>query len=272
MPRKKVEKYEIVKTFELYSGEVKVEFRPNSPRKRYTIFDKNERVRVPSVTAITNRRDKPGLIPWAVENCLTICREKILPDQIHGAQFLEEVWKEAGSKYRDVKKKAADVGTLAHDALERYFTEKDSVPPLADTPVRARYDEAVKWFNGNEVESVAVERPVYSRKYGYCGTLDNISRVKRVLSMLDYKSSRHIYNTYVSQVAAYIKAYEEEMGEHVEQVYILKIDEDRTRPFKYNREQIEIAFEGFLGLLADYNADRFLGKPEEEEVDWISAL
>src|ERR1700758_110088 len=117
MPRQKQdEKDEIVKEFFLYAGDVRIEFRPDRPRKRYTIFDKGEKVKAPSVTTITNLQDKSGaLMHWAVDNAVTVCEQKIQADQIHGPQYLADVWKEAREKYKDVKKKAADVGTLAHD-------------------------------------------------------------------------------------------------------------------------------------------------------------
>lgn len=265
-----------IQTSSLYDGEVVIEFNPNAKRNRYKITDCGVLVKPtpPSVTTITDLKDKSGpLQHWAVNCCLEICRERIKPDQIHGPAFLEEVWIDAKENYRKVKKKAADAGTLAHHALESYFSvpPEDFAPPLAGTPVRARFDEALKWFAGYEIESVATERRVYSRKYGYTGTLDHLSRVNRILSLLDYKAAKNVYSTYVFQASAYLKAYEEETGERIEQVYILKIGEDKTTPFHYNREQIEIAFEGFLGLLQMYKADKTLGKIKPEE-DWISLL
>jgi len=263
-----------IETSHLYNGEVVITFDPNKSRNRYTVTDKGEKVKPPSVTTITDQKDKSApLMRWAVNCAISICRERVLPDQIHGPQFLEDVWKEATEKYKDVKKKAADVGTLAHRSLENYFKlpPEEFAPPLADTPVRARFDEAVKWFNSHEIKSVCTESRVYSRKHNYIGTLDNLSYVDGILSLVDYKAAKSVYSTYVFQTAAYLKAKEEETGQRAEQIFILQIGEDRTIPYHYNREQIDIAFDGFTGLLQMYNADKKLGKIKPQDL-WIEEL
>jgi len=257
-----------------YGGEVVITFDAAAKRNRYTVEDCGVVLKPtpPSVTSITDLKDKSGpLMAWAVNCCLEICRQNVLPDQIHGAQFLEDVWAKAKAEYRNVKKKAADTGTLAHDALWRYFTlpREDFAPPLADTPVRARFDEAIKWFDSHTIKTVCAETRVYSRKHGYTGTLDNLSYVDDVLSLVDYKAAKSVYSTYIFQAAAYIMAREEETGEKIPQIYILQIGEEATVPYRYNREQIETAFEGFLGLLQMYKADKKLGKIVPEEKDWL---
>lgn len=257
-----------------YGGDVVITFDAAAKRSRYTVEDCGELIKPPpvSVTTITDLKDKSApLMGWAVNCCLEICRQNVLPDQIHGAQFLEDVWVKAKAEYRNVKKKAADTGTLAHDALWRYFTlpREDFAPPLSDTPVRARFDEAVKWFSDREIKTVCAENRVYSRKHGYTGTLDNLSYVDGVLSLVDYKAARSIFSTYVYQTAAYIMAREEETGEHIDQIYILQIGEEATVPYRYDRAQIEIAFEAFLGLLQMYKADKKLGKIVPQEKDWL---
>ncbi len=272
-----MEETQAVQTSLLWNGEVEIQFNPTAKRNRYKITDRGVLLKPPpvSVTTITDLKDKSGpLMYWAVNNAIMVCEEKILPDQVHGAGFLLDVWKEARQKYKDVKKKAADAGTLAHHALENYFSQppEEFAPPLAGTPVRARFDEALKWFASHRIESVACERRIYSRKYGYTGTLDHLSRVDSILSLLDYKAAKNVYSTYVFQIAAYIMAYEEETGERIEQAYILQIGEDRTIPYLYNRAQLETAFEGFLGLLQMYKADKSLGKMKPQELDWIEAL
>ena len=211
---------------------------------------------------------------WAVNCAISICREKVQPDQIHGQQYLEDVWKEATEHYSSVRKKAADAGTLAHYALERYFKDapEDFAPPLAGSPVRARFDEAVKWFGSRKIQNVCTESVVYSREHNYIGTLDNLSYVDDVLSLVDYKAAKSIYSTYLFQTSAYIRARAEETGQKAEQIYILQIGEEKTVPYRYGPAEIETAFEGFLGLLQMYKADKKLGRIKPEEKDWIDEL
>ncbi len=264
-----------VKISHLYGGEVVVKFDPNAKRDRYKVTDGGEKVKPPSVTTITNLKDKSSpLMKWAVNCAISICREKVLPDQIHGQQFLEDVWKEATENYSTVRKKAADVGTQVHYSLERYFKDPPEVfaPPLAGTPVRARFDEAIKWFNARPIKNICTESVVYSRKHNYIGTLDNLSKVSNVLTLVDFKAAKSVYSTYIFQAAAYIMAHAEETGEKAEQIYILQIGEEKTIPYRYGPAEIETAFEGFLGLLHMYNAEKTLGRIKAEESDWIDDL
>jgi len=257
-----------------YNDEVVICFDPIAKRGRYVITECGEVIKPspPSVTTITGLADfgkSTALQAWAVNMCLEVVRARIKPDEIHGAQFLEEAFADAKANYRDFTKQAADVGTMAHAALERYFTDPEAPPPIAGTPVRARFDEALKWFASHNIQHICSERAIYSRKYKYTGRLDHVSKVDQVLSIVDFKASRHIYKTYALQVAAYANAYEEETGEKIEQAYILQIGEEETTPYFLDRSQLDIGFKGFLGLLDLYNSDKMLGTLKPQEKDWL---
>lgn len=256
-----------------YNDEVVISFDPIAKRNRYVITDCGVPLKsVPSVTTLTGLADfgkSTALQAWSVNKCLEVVRERVKPDEIHGAQFLEEVFADAKANYRNFTKEAADVGTMAHAALERYFTDPDAPPPIADTPVRARYDEALKWFAAHNIEHICSERAIYSRKYRYTGRLDHVSKVDQVLSIVDFKASRHIYKTYCFQVAAYARAFEEETGQRIEQAYILQIGEEETTPYLLDSSKLDVGFKGFLGLLDVYNSDKMLGTLKPEEKDWL---
>lgn len=257
-----------------YNDDIVISFDPIAKRNRYVITDCGEILKPspPSVTTLTGLADfgkSSSLQAWAVNKCLEIVRERVKPDEIHGAQFLEEAFADAQANYRNVTKEAADVGTMAHAALERYFTDPEAPPPIANTPVRARFDEALKWFAAHNIEHICSEKAIYSRKYKYTGRLDHVSKVDKVLSLLDFKASRHVYKTYAMQIAAYAHAYEEETGQRIEQAYILQIGENETTPYFFDRSKLDVGFKGFLGLLDVYNCDKMLGTLKPEEKDWL---
>ena len=263
----------------LYGGEIVVSFNPDAKRNRYTVTDCGAKIKPapPSVTTICGLADfgkSTALSAWSVNMCLEVLRERIKADQIHGAQFLEEAFADAKANYRNVKKKAADVGTLAHFALERWFAnDPHFAPPLAGTPVRACFDGAVNWWNSHAIKNVSTETVVYSRKHEFIGTFDNLSEIGGVLSLLDYKSSKHVYATFVAQLAAYVLAYEEEHPvTRIEQAVVLQLAEDGAKPYIYNRRQLEDAQRAFLALLDLYRWEKALGKMKPEEIDWIDAL
>ncbi len=264
----------------LYGGEVRVEFSPDNKRSRYKVFDQGEQVKPSpvSVTTVTSLADfgkSSALQSWAINMCLEVLRERIKPDQIHGAQFLEAAFADAKANYRNVKKTAADVGTQAHYALERYFSgDPDHAPPLPGTPIRACYDSALEWYGQRKIETICNEGRVYSRKTKVIGTLDHLARVSNVPSILDFKASKHVYSTYVMQISAYLHMWEEmnPAEPKIEQAYILQLGDDGAKPFKYDREQLDAAYEAFLGLLSVYEWNRKLGTMKPEGKDWIEEL
>jgi hypothetical protein len=276
MAKKKQKPDEIVEVSELWGGSVRIEFRPASKRNRYTIYDNNEVHKgVPSVTSITSVADfgkSNALSSWAARMAVEVLRQRIKPDEIHGAQFLEEAFNDAQRNFRDIKQTAADNGSLAHAALERHFKEPDSPPPLAGTIIRNLYDSALEWFASHDIKPVAQEAKVYSKKHRFCGTLDGLSYIDGILSLVDYKSSRHVYKPYEMQIAAYSRAYEEEHGCNIEQAWILKIEEEQVVPYKYDRQQLDAAYSAFLALLSVYNWEKSSGKMVVQKKEWWEEL
>jgi hypothetical protein len=66
---------------------------------------------------------------------------------------------------------------------------------------------------------------VYNSKDGYAGTLDSLILLKdKRIALLDYKTSKYIYDTYELQVAAYIRAYEEMQKAKIDTAFILRFD------------------------------------------------
>lgn len=264
----------------LYNGEVRVEFRPDNKRSRYKVFDKDIQVKpspvsVTTVTGIADFGKSQALQGWAIRMAMEVLRDRIKPDQIHGAQFLEEAFADAQANYRNVKKAAADVGTQAHYALERYFSgDPDHAPPLSGTPVRACYDSALDWYNQRQIETVCNEARVYSRTHKVIGTLDHLAKVDQVPSLVDFKASKHVYSSYVMQISAYVHIWEEmnPSEPRIEQAYLLQLGEVEATPFLFNREQLDTAYEAFLGLLRTYEWNRKLGELKPVEKDWADTL
>lgn len=258
-----------------YGGDVVITFDAAAKRSRYTVEDCGVVLKPapPSVTTITGLADfgkSVALQSWSVRMCMEVLRQRIKPDEIHGAQFLEEAFADAQTNYRNVTKAAADTGTLTHAALERHFTDPESPPPLADTPVRACYDGALEWYGQRDIETLGNEIRVYSRKHKTTGTLDHLARVGGVVSLLDFKAAKSLHTPYVMQLAAYRAFYMEEFPAiNIEQAWILQLHDDGAKPYKYTSEQLDAAYESFLNLRGVYQWNRDLGKMEQEQKDWL---
>jgi hypothetical protein len=120
------------------------------------------------------------------------------------------------------------------DALKHL---QDVVKPSDDTmkTLRVIYESFVKWWESlcrsHRVQVIWTEQPVYSRKFGYCGTLDICLMVDGKVIVLDFKTTNRstkaplgVYAEYFLQLAAYSYALQEETGEIVNDIGIIGVD------------------------------------------------
>ena len=144
---------------------------------------------------------------------------------------------------------ASDTGHSAHDWIEQYIKsvlkndQERKHELLAKFPKDERAAScciaAVTWMAEHNVRWIHTERKCYSRKYRYAGTMDGLARIdscsdpnccrepfKDRLSIVDWKTSNHLYIEYLFQTAAYQQAYEEETGESVEDRWVIRLGKD----------------------------------------------
>lgn len=159
-------------------------------------------VQVPGVTTITGLLNKPFLIKWA--NDL-------------GLQGIDS------TAYRD---EAADIGKLAHEVI---MCELRGQPLLtADFTANqiTRASHALNayhlWRRDFDLKAVLVEQPLVSEVYRYGGTIDCLATLNGRLELIDYKTSKAIYDEHFLQVAAYWKLLEEH-GYQIQGARILRI-------------------------------------------------
>jgi hypothetical protein len=85
------------------------------------------------------------------------------------------------------------------------------------------------WKAKHNVEFLISERFVYSKKHGYVGILDIVAIVDGKRYLVDIKTSNNIYMLeYGMQTSAYLKAYEEETGEKLDGIIIVKFAKEDT--------------------------------------------
>jgi hypothetical protein len=158
----------------------------------------------PSVTAILKGGvPAPFLVQWAAKAAAeyaiaNLDRLALLPP----GQAVREV-KRAPWTARDA---AADLGTAVHALIEAQATgrPRPELPPEAG-PLVAAFDQ----FTADHRPAwVASEATVFSRRYGYAGTLDAIAGLasRPGLVLLDVKTGRGVYPEAALQLAAYAHA------------------------------------------------------------------
>ena len=152
--------------------------RKTQPRYRRANGD-----RVPRVSAILGVLDKPALVRWAWRL---------------GTQ---------GVDIEDVRRETASAGTLAHEAIAAELggpsVDADYYTATEQDGARAAIIQWRAWRAEHEVQPVLIEQPLVSEQLGYGGTPDVCAYVDGRLEVIDFKTSRRVYDNHVVQLAAY---------------------------------------------------------------------
>jgi hypothetical protein len=222
-----------------------------------------------NVTGVTDKisvGDKTGmLMGWAVEEAMNHLDEnwpaviaegqKLARLELSESQF-QEIIKAAKGAHRRKKKDAATVGGDAHDWIDKHIKAQVSFGEAPPMPTEPRVLNAVQAYlafeSDRRVHYVASERKVYSRKYGYVGTLDRLVVIDGVLGIEDLKTSNSWRNEYACQISAYEMAYMEEFPESKIEKRLgimLSKEEVEFEVIELPVEQREEDFAAFLGAL-----------------------
>lgn len=153
---------------------------------------------------------KPALLPWGIkmvaEGAVEFADQlpaMIAADRDGAIRFLK------GLPYA-TRDKAADLGTLVHEAAEAHALGKP-MPPVPDE-VRPYLTAFERFLADFQPEILATEASVYNRTEHYAGTLDMIARLTLPLAedpavfILDAKSGKGVYPEVGLQLAAYRNA------------------------------------------------------------------
>lgn len=178
---------------------------------------------VPGVTSITGIIDKSGpLIYWAVNLATDYLKNIIQAGTIISYGHIEE----AASQHTIKKEDAANAGTLVHKWAERFITGKETGENIEDPRIKNGVFAFLKWVKDTNIKFRDSEFIVYSKKHKYAGILDLVAEIDGKLVLVDFKTSKSIYNEMRYQVAAYQCAYEEMTGNKIDHRIIVRFDKE----------------------------------------------
>lgn len=236
-------------TYNLYNGEVELVY--NDSDHSYRVDDEI----IYGVTSITGSIAKPALINWAVK--LTKEKTKDIIKEIGWKKFSEDLdgyLYQAGGEHYRVSKETRELGTRVHDIAKRWQTKDADYQKLTAEMLQAESDKErlsyialLKFFDEYDLEPSSLESKCYSKKYGYAGTIDYEGMVNGKYTIMDYKTSGGIYESYYLQATAYAQAKKEE-GVDVEQTAIVRVAKDGELEVEIVKDW-EKYLEPFLGAL-----------------------
>jgi hypothetical protein len=226
-------------TFEsylFYKGTV--ELRYNDHLHQYLRIVGNKMFPIESVTTIVRIPDKSErLIPWSAKvmgekliGQLPIVRTQRGQLMVSAMPYERMFTLIADSKsaHKDRLNEAADIGKQAHRFLEQHILfelgrlAQPPVPPT-DPQVLSCIEGAYQWMDQHRVIWTQTERKVFSWRWQFAGTMDGLCFVNSCddplccptpfenrLSLIDFKSSNFLSESFVMQVSAYVAAIHEE--------------------------------------------------------------
>jgi len=140
--------------------------------------------------------------------------------------FALEVNQEVGEvqAHQKALRAAGNIGTQVHNRID-YVLDTDpppnglghdrgTPPPLSSPEAERCFQKWCDWRKTVTIHPICVEEKVFSEHFGYAGTLDLLAHVDfgdghLVETVIDWKSSKSIYETHILQVSAYSRAVEE---------------------------------------------------------------
>ena len=170
-----------------------------------------------SVTTVLSVLNKPGLTVWVARNAakIALADPTLTADQVI-------------SKSYEIRDTAGNAGTTIHSWVESRQQGAQLKPENLPEPLQGygkAYEDFIKTlgvvFRKNEME-------VYSRDYGYAGTLDAVIELpSKELWIVDFKTSKSVYDEYGIQLSAYAHAYQE-MGNKYDKQAVVHLKPNGT--------------------------------------------
>ena len=218
---------------------------------------------VPSVTKIIDNIVPVYLTKWAAnEGAAWFKRNAQRGWNLNDEEDVEKIVKGIANAHIVISKTALDIGKVVHGYIEEVIEwslgELNEMPEMPEDEAAVNSIQAFgKWVRENDVEWVATEERIYSKKYKYAGTVDAVAMIDDKFSVIDFKTSKQIYKSYKLQVYAYKQAIEEMYGKEVESCWILRFDK-ATGKFqaKEIKENYLPAFIKGLDFFSEYKRRR----------------
>ena len=151
--------------------------------------------RVPSVTNALSILDKPALPRWSAglvaKKAYEIRHELLEMDEDEAVKWLRNApWRKS--------EEAADRGTTIHEWLEKSMLGEE-LPELTGEAIE--YESAAhRWLDDMQPEPVRLEATMFGD--GYAGTADGIVRIDGQTWLIDFKTSKALYESAALQLAA----------------------------------------------------------------------
>lgn len=152
-----------------------------------------------SVTTALSAISKPALTGWAARSVAEFVAKNLdTVNDLASRDTFAAIDLMKGSPWRQ-RDQAADLGKAVHAVIEAHVLDK----PVPETAllIRPHMQQFARFCEDFRPRWLMSEATVYSRQYGYAGTLDAIAELDGVTWLLDVKSGKDVYPEAALQLA-----------------------------------------------------------------------
>lgn len=207
----------------------------------HTVYKVNEK-KVPSVTTILGRfKNAIGLIIWSNKLGLE------------------------GKNYHTELNKAGDIGTDFHNLAELHI--KGEYYELPDDPiVQECFNKFKDWwsdFANDNFEIVFTEKSYCCRKYKYGGTADLLVKKNDKYILIDFKTSKAVYEDHLIQASAYDYMIKEQDGFDINKFILARFGKEQSDDFEireFTKSDLKKGFQYFKFLREAFDLDKDISK------------
>ena len=198
-----------------------------------------EKERIPSVTTILAILNKPALLYWAHQQ---------------------------GFEGKDLYEKAeAQAGTCAHDMIECDIKGKEFDPSLYPVKIledaQGAFDSYLRWKETSAFKPIETEVSLVSEKMQVGGTLDCVGTLNDRIRIVDWKTSKDVYEEYILQGATYVAIWNENYPEHPATGFdILRVGKEIAMFAHHSYDDFPGVIEMFMHLRKVYDLKKQIKK------------
>jgi len=217
-----------------------------------------------SVTTKLQVLSKPHLIKWGIKMAIEwlLVEDRIL--RLKNEAWREEMISGAQLAHTDIRDTAGSIGTVAHDAAERYINEwiacfeqpkdiKTFLPENCDSRSVASARAVEAFLTQKNIVPIASEILVGDIRYS-AGTLDFLCLMDGELTLIDFKTSNGVDQiSYSAQVAAYKYFFEGMTKLKIKKCLILHLSKDYDKFTVYKINHIAKAWKAFKQICGVYD-------------------
>lgn len=220
-------------------------------------------IEYPGVTAFLGVLGKgDALNYWAAGCACDYIKENInIIQNPEGPHDISTLLKDAKSAFKHASGEALDIGSQVHNAIEVYIKHGKDLSGNLKGEVQNGFLAFLEWESKNHVEWLESELTLFSTQYGFAGTCDAIAVLNGHKYLIDFKTSKAVYDEHKKQLAAYRLAYNEmkddDFGNYIENIGILRLDKETGEPeWKDVTKNSDKHETSFLKLVDFYYADK----------------